>query len=200
MHSDARQASAGGVPFFAAGISSVMHPHNPFAPTMHFNYRYFETEDWNGIPGQWWFGGGTDITPAYVNEADMRHFHGTYKARLRLSKRRARHVSERGLVPWRGGHRGLVARWPAPCSRMALPCRDNVTQQQLLDAQAWRDEAQRPRAVPFGAACRPLIWGVGAGGVRPARSGLLPALQGVGGRVLLLQAPRAAPWPGRHLL
>ena len=27
------------VPFFAAGISSVMHPHNPFAPTMHFNYR-----------------------------------------------------------------------------------------------------------------------------------------------------------------
>ena len=33
-----------------------MHPHNPFAPTMHFNYRYFETEDWNGVPGQWWFG------------------------------------------------------------------------------------------------------------------------------------------------
>lgn len=69
----------GGVPFFAAGISSVMHPHNPFAPTMHFNYRYFETEDWNGVPGQWWFGGGTDITPAYVDEEDMRHFHGIYK-------------------------------------------------------------------------------------------------------------------------
>lgn len=31
---------AGRVPFFAAGISSVMHPHNPHAPTMHFNYRY----------------------------------------------------------------------------------------------------------------------------------------------------------------
>lgn len=28
------------VPFFAAGISSVMHPHNPFAPTFHFNYRW----------------------------------------------------------------------------------------------------------------------------------------------------------------
>ena len=69
----------GGVPFFAAGISSVMHPHNPFAPTMHFNYRYFETEDWNGVPGQWWFGGGTDITPAYIDEEDMRHFHGIYK-------------------------------------------------------------------------------------------------------------------------
>lgn len=30
---------AGRVPFFAAGISSVMHPRNPHAPTMHFNYR-----------------------------------------------------------------------------------------------------------------------------------------------------------------
>lgn len=67
------------VPFFAAGISSVMHPWNPHCPTMHFNYRYFETDDWNGIPGQWWFGGGTDITPSYVVEEDMKHFHGTYK-------------------------------------------------------------------------------------------------------------------------
>lgn len=68
------------VPFFACGISSVMHPWNPHCPTMHFNYRYFETEDWNGIPGQWWFGGGTDITPSYVNTDDMAHFHGVYKA------------------------------------------------------------------------------------------------------------------------
>ncbi len=36
-------------------------------------------QEWNGIPGQWWFGGGTDITPSYVNEEDMKHFHGTYK-------------------------------------------------------------------------------------------------------------------------
>ena len=38
------------VPFFAAGISSVMHPNNPHAPTMHFNYRYFETDEWKGGP------------------------------------------------------------------------------------------------------------------------------------------------------
>jgi len=63
------------VPFFAVGLSSVMHPKNPFAPTMHFNYRYFETDQ-----GAWWFGGGTDITPAYLFEEDMKHFHGTYKA------------------------------------------------------------------------------------------------------------------------
>jgi len=41
------------VPFFACGLSSVMHPRNPFCPTMHFNYRYFETDG-----GIWWFGGG----------------------------------------------------------------------------------------------------------------------------------------------
>ena len=67
------------MPFFATGISCVMHPKNPHAPTMHFNYRYFETEEWKGVPKQWWFGGGTDISPAYVNEDDMKHFHGTYK-------------------------------------------------------------------------------------------------------------------------
>lgn len=72
-------ASSDRVPFFAAGISSVMHPWNPHAPTMHFNYRYFETEDWNGVPAQWWFGGGTDITPSYLYPEDMKHFHGVYK-------------------------------------------------------------------------------------------------------------------------
>jgi coproporphyrinogen III oxidase len=34
----------GPIPFFAAGTSSVLHPQNPFAPTLHFNYRYFETD------------------------------------------------------------------------------------------------------------------------------------------------------------
>lgn len=62
------------VPFFACGLSSVMHPKNPHCPTMHFNYRYFETDG-----GVWWFGGGTDITPSYIDVDDMKHFHGTYK-------------------------------------------------------------------------------------------------------------------------
>jgi len=62
------------IPFFACGLSSVMHPKNPMCPTMHFNYRYFETDG-----GVWWFGGGTDITPSYIDEDDMKHFHGTYK-------------------------------------------------------------------------------------------------------------------------
>ncbi|CAO2206142.1 unnamed protein product [Urochloa humidicola] len=73
---------AGPVPFFAAGVSSVIHPLNPFAPTMHFNYRYFETEapkDAPGAPRQWWFGGGTDLTPSYIIEEDIRHFHSVQK-------------------------------------------------------------------------------------------------------------------------
>lgn len=67
------------IPFFAAGISSVMHPYNPHCPTMHFNYRYFETDNIRGLPAQYWFGGGTDITPCWIVEEDMKHFHGTYK-------------------------------------------------------------------------------------------------------------------------
>ncbi|KAI9153848.1 hypothetical protein LWI28_017425 [Acer negundo] len=72
----------GPIPFFAAGISSVLHPKNPFAPTLHFNYRYFETDapkDVPGAPRQWWFGGGTDLTPAYIFEEDVKHFHSTQK-------------------------------------------------------------------------------------------------------------------------
>jgi len=70
------------IPFFAAGISSVMHPHNPMAPTVHFNYRYFETEapeDDPSAPRAWWFGGGTDLTPSYIFEDDIKHFHQTQK-------------------------------------------------------------------------------------------------------------------------
>ncbi|KAJ3693495.1 hypothetical protein LUZ60_008975 [Juncus effusus] len=73
---------AGPVPFFAAGVSSVLHPKNPFAPTLHFNYRYFETDapkDTPGAPRQWWFGGGTDLTPSYIIEEDVKHFHSTQK-------------------------------------------------------------------------------------------------------------------------
>ncbi|KAL2484381.1 Coproporphyrinogen-III oxidase 1 [Forsythia ovata] len=74
---------SGPVPFFAAGISSVLHPKNPFAPTLHFNYRYFETDapkDTPGAPRQWWFGGGTDLTPAYIFEEDVKHFHSVQKS------------------------------------------------------------------------------------------------------------------------
>lgn len=60
--------------FFATGVSIVMHPLNPMVPIIHMNVRYFEMS--NGI---WWFGGGIDLTPHYVNEDDARYFHQNLK-------------------------------------------------------------------------------------------------------------------------
>ncbi|XP_049577853.1 oxygen-dependent coproporphyrinogen-III oxidase, mitochondrial [Syngnathus scovelli] len=68
----------GKLPFCAMGVSSVIHPKNPHIPTVHFNYRYFEIEEEDGSK-QWWFGGGTDLTPIYVNKEDAFHFHNTLK-------------------------------------------------------------------------------------------------------------------------
>ncbi|ODQ55595.1 Coproporphyrinogen oxidase [Saitoella complicata NRRL Y-17804] len=67
------------LPFFAAGISLVVHPHNPMAPTVHLNYRYFEIENQDGTPRAWWFGGGSDLTPSYLFDEDAIHFHKTMK-------------------------------------------------------------------------------------------------------------------------
>ena len=68
----------GNLPFYALGISCVIHPVNPFVPTIHFNYRYFEVNDGSGKV-TWWFGGGTDLTPYYLDENDAVHFHKTLK-------------------------------------------------------------------------------------------------------------------------
>ncbi len=65
--------------FFAAGLSLVLHPHNPFAPTVHANYRYFERGA-AASPEAWWFGGGADLTPSYLFAEDARHFHQTLKS------------------------------------------------------------------------------------------------------------------------
>lgn len=65
--------------FFAAGISSVIHPRNPHVPTIHFNYRYFEMQDEDGNNKHWWFGGGTDLTPYYLDEGDVKLFHRVLK-------------------------------------------------------------------------------------------------------------------------
>jgi Coproporphyrinogen III oxidase len=62
-----------GHPYFATGISMVVHPRNPYVPAFHANYRYFEAGD------DWWFGGGADMTPCYGFEEDARHFHKTLK-------------------------------------------------------------------------------------------------------------------------
>lgn len=65
--------------WFACGLSLVLHPKNPFVPTVHCNYRMFELYDENGNVLDRWFGGGTDLTPYYLFEEDAHHFHRSYK-------------------------------------------------------------------------------------------------------------------------
>jgi len=122
------------VPFFACGLSSVMHPRNPMAPTMHFNYRYFETDG-----GVWWFGGGSDLTPSYLFEEDVAHFHGTYKTVCDKHgddyySRFKKWADEYFTIPHRGETRGLGGiffddlndRPPEEIFAFSKECLDNV--------------------------------------------------------------------------
>ncbi|MBF9238903.1 oxygen-dependent coproporphyrinogen oxidase [Hymenobacter sp. BT683] len=70
----ARQLHMPDPSFYATGVSVVLHPRSPQVPIIHMNVRYFEAGN-----GESWFGGGIDLTPIYVNEAQARRFH----ARLR---------------------------------------------------------------------------------------------------------------------
>lgn len=66
--------------WFAGGLSLVLHPENPFVPTTHLNYRLFEMYDKEGNVLQRRFGGGTDLTPYYLEEEDVQYFHRQYKS------------------------------------------------------------------------------------------------------------------------
>ena len=65
--------------WFACGLSLVIHPVNPYVPTTHANWRYFELYDEEGNVTDRWFGGGADLTPYYLFAADAKHFHNTFK-------------------------------------------------------------------------------------------------------------------------
>ncbi|MCW6036452.1 oxygen-dependent coproporphyrinogen oxidase [Spirulina subsalsa FACHB-351] len=68
-----QRPEAAGHGFYATGTSMVLHPRNPYIPTVHLNYRYFEAGP------VWWFGGGADLTPYYPFAEDAQHFHRTLK-------------------------------------------------------------------------------------------------------------------------
>jgi coproporphyrinogen III oxidase len=67
--------------FEAMGVSLVLHPRNPYAPTVHLNVRFLEARK-EGADPVWWFGGGMDLTPYYGFEEDAAHFHQTCKNAL----------------------------------------------------------------------------------------------------------------------
>jgi coproporphyrinogen III oxidase len=74
-----RHLQIDGAKWFACGLSLVIHPVNPFVPTVHANWRYFELYDENDHVQDRWFGGGTDLTPYYLFEEDAAYFHQTLK-------------------------------------------------------------------------------------------------------------------------
>ncbi|MDX2110519.1 MAG: oxygen-dependent coproporphyrinogen oxidase [Verrucomicrobiota bacterium] len=74
----AHRPELAGRPYHAMGVSVVVHPLNPYAPTSHLNVRSFTTEGEGHTV--WWFGGGFDLTPYYPFEEDCHHWHATAAA------------------------------------------------------------------------------------------------------------------------
>jgi len=102
------------LPFFAGGISIILHPRNPNVPAVHANYRYFEVTsslDSDEVIS-WWFGAVTDLTPAYLFEDDAQHFHYTLKEACdehgaALYPAFKKSCDDYFYIPHRGEHRGL---------------------------------------------------------------------------------------------
>ncbi|KAK9466638.1 Coproporphyrinogen III oxidase [Lipomyces arxii] len=78
-HKDLVIPPSGELPFYACGLSLVIHPAHYLAPSVHMNYRYFETQNEDGTPQAWWFGGGQDLSPMYFDMDDAVHFHKLLK-------------------------------------------------------------------------------------------------------------------------
>jgi coproporphyrinogen III oxidase len=97
--------------FFATGVSAVLHPCNPMVPGVHANFRYFELGG-GRKPGSWWFGGGADLTPCYLFDEDVTHFHGRLKEvcdrhDLSFYPRFKKWCDDYFYIPHRSEHRGV---------------------------------------------------------------------------------------------
>jgi coproporphyrinogen III oxidase len=88
--------------FEAMGVSLVLHPRNPYCPTVHMNVRFFSAGD------VWWFGGGMDLTPYYGFDEDARHFHSVCKEAVGAHHARFKHwCDEYFYLKHRGEPRGV---------------------------------------------------------------------------------------------
>jgi coproporphyrinogen III oxidase len=103
----AKQIPGTGRQFTAAGISLVLHPRNPYVPTVHANFRFLTKGD------KQWFGGGADLTPYYPYREDAIHFHRTWKgvcdkhAAVADHARLKKWCDEYFFLPHRNEHRGI---------------------------------------------------------------------------------------------
>lgn len=104
-------AVAAGGSFYATGVSIIVHPRNPHAPTLHANLRYLDSTTFDGTESAW-FGGGADLTPYYLYEEDAIHFHEVLRAacdRHEVADHRAwKEACDRYFyLPHRGEARGI---------------------------------------------------------------------------------------------
>jgi coproporphyrinogen III oxidase len=96
----------------ALGVSLVVHPRNPHAPTVHLNVRYFIAAANATAAATWWFGGGMDLTPCYGYAEDARHFHTACRDALApfgddLHRRFKRACDAYFQLTYRGEARGI---------------------------------------------------------------------------------------------
>ncbi len=98
-------------PFEVTGVSVIVHPRNPYAPTCHFNVRFFTTQAETDAP-VWWFGGGFDLTPYYGFVEDCVHWHSMARAACdpfgqELYPKFKRQADDYFFLPHRREHRGI---------------------------------------------------------------------------------------------
>ncbi len=154
VHGELRPDFAGSMPgdglrFFASGVSLVLHPRNPYVPTVHANFRCLQRGS------ALWFGGGADLTPYYPVRDDVEHFHRTWKTACAtrdddVYPRFKKWCDEYFYLPHRGETRGVGGIFFDHLQDD--PAEDFAFVQRLGDAflPAYLPLAERRHATPFG--------------------------------------------------
>ena len=144
-----------GAPFEAMGVSLVMHPRNPYVPTVHMNVRMFAALP-EGREPVVWFGGGMDLTPYYGFEEDAQHFHRTCRAALdpidtALYPRFKAWCDEYFFLKHRGEPRGVGGVFYDDFAELGFECSFAMTRA-VGDAfvEAYLPIVQRRRHTPYG--------------------------------------------------
>ena len=146
----AHRPEIAGRPWEAMGVSLVLHPRNPYVPTVHMNVRFFVAGD------VWWFGGGMDLTPYYPFEEDCVHFHRANRDALATLPGPARALQE-GVrrvflpqAPQRAArHRRHVLR-RLQRARLRQELRGDARGGRRVPARVRADRRQAPRHTPYG--------------------------------------------------
>jgi len=151
----AHRPELAGAPFEALGVSLVLHPRNPYVPTVHMNVRMLAAQP-EGRAAVTWFGGGMDLTPTYGLEDDARHFHAACRDALRpfgddKYPRFKRWCDEYFYLEHRGEPRGIGGIFYDDFAELGFEGGFALTRA-VGDAllPAWLPIARRRRDTPFG--------------------------------------------------